>query len=98
MGEGVSGSGEGDLASAGRGGRQQQWGQDRGAGEARGVGGGEMTRTEGCVPAPGYDVKGDMDVGTRVILQTSKMGKKMRDPNVPKKNMSAYLMYQNTMR
>jgi len=57
-----------------------------------------LRELESYVPAPGYDVKGDMIAGARVILRTSKGGKKSRDPNAPKKNMSAYLMYQNTMR
>ena len=56
-------------------GKQQQWGQDRGAGESR-EGGGEMVRTQGYVPLPGYDIEGIMIAKARVMLQTSKMGKK----------------------
>lgn len=49
------------------------------------------------VPPPGYDVKGDAIAGAAPARAT-KSGKVTRDPNAPKKNMSAYLMYQNTMR
>lgn len=57
-----------------------------------------LRELDSYIPAPGYDVKGDMIAGARVILRASKGGKHSRDPNAPKKNMSAYLMYQNTMR
>jgi len=57
-----------------------------------------LRELEGYVPPPGYDIKGDMIAGTRAVLRASKGGKHSRDPNAPKKNMSAYLMYQNTMR
>jgi len=50
------------------------------------------------VPPPGYDVKGDAIAGANRNMKTVKSGKNTRDPNAPKKNMSAYLMYQNTMR
>mmetsp|Transcript_3832 Transcript_3832/g.5974 ORF Transcript_3832/g.5974 Transcript_3832/m.5974 type:complete len:372 (+) Transcript_3832:159-1274(+) len=50
------------------------------------------------VPPPGYDVKGDAIAGANPNMRTTKSGKNSRDPNAPKKNMSAYLMYQNTMR
>ncbi|KAL7541682.1 hypothetical protein ACHAXR_011129 [Thalassiosira sp. AJA248-18] len=50
------------------------------------------------VPPPGYDVKGDAIAGSAPSMRSSKSGKATRDPNAPKKNMSAYLMYQNTMR
>mmetsp|Transcript_4423 Transcript_4423/g.9569 ORF Transcript_4423/g.9569 Transcript_4423/m.9569 type:complete len:373 (-) Transcript_4423:201-1319(-) len=50
------------------------------------------------VPPPGYDVKGDPIAGHNVSMRALKSGKHTRDPNAPKKNMSAYLMYQNTMR
>jgi hypothetical protein len=49
------------------------------------------------VPPPGYDVKGDAIAGVAPV-KAGKGGKASRDPNAPKKNMSAYLMYQNTMR
>lgn len=49
------------------------------------------------VPPPGYDVKGDAIAGASHTMRGMKAGK-TRDPNAPKKNMSAYLMYQNTMR
>ncbi|KAL7547304.1 hypothetical protein ACHAWF_010624 [Thalassiosira exigua] len=49
-------------------------------------------------PPTGYDAKGDAIAGMAPV-RASKSGKKnSRDPNAPKKNMSAYLMYQNTMR
>ena len=100
MGEGVSGSGEGGPASSGRGGRRGRKATAMGPGRVAGSGGegGEMARTRGYVPAPGYDAKGDMIAGAQVILRVYKMGKKMRDPNAPKKNISAYLMYQSIMR
>jgi len=48
------------------------------------------------VPPPGYDAKGD------AIVQHHKAGRKggknIRDVNAPKRNMSAYLLYQNAMR
>mmetsp|Transcript_7849 Transcript_7849/g.14479 ORF Transcript_7849/g.14479 Transcript_7849/m.14479 type:complete len:386 (+) Transcript_7849:586-1743(+) len=50
------------------------------------------------VPPPGYDVKGDAIAGSHPHMRAVKSGKQSRDPNAPKKNMSAYLMYQNTMR
>ena len=49
------------------------------------------------MPSPGYDAKGDVIAGA-ITIKTVKSGKHARDPNAPKKNMSAYLMYQNTMR
>ena len=57
------------------------------------------------VPPPGYDVKGDAT--TPLVTHTStkrRSGgitsaiKTTRDPNAPKRNMSAYLLYQNCMR
>lgn len=50
------------------------------------------------VPPPGYDVKGDAIAGANSVVKPIKSGKHARDPNAPKRNMSAYLMYQNTMR
>ncbi len=57
------------------------------------------------VPPPGYDVKGDA-TGTHSSLpapkrragSSSNVNKTTRDPNAPKRNMSAYLLYQNCMR
>lgn len=46
-------------------------------------------------PPPGFDAKGD------VIIQKAVRGrnaKPEKDINAPKKNMSAYLLYQNAMR
>ena len=56
------------------------------------------------VPPPGYDVKGDAIAthATHTAPKRSRGGsqtvKTMRDPNAPKRNMSAYLLYQNCMR
>jgi len=56
------------------------------------------------VPPPGYDVKGDA-TGTHASHPppkrrggSSNVNKTTRDPNAPKRNMSAYLLYQNCMR
>lgn len=56
------------------------------------------------VPPPGYDVKGDA-IATHAQHTTPKRAgrasntsKTARDPNAPKRNMSAYLLYQNCMR
>merc|ERR1719223_1429466 len=49
------------------------------------------------VPTPGFDSRGEA-----VITPTTKRnwnkGKGSRDPNAPKRNLSAYLLYQNAMR
>ncbi|KAL3769198.1 hypothetical protein ACHAWO_000844 [Cyclotella atomus] len=59
------------------------------------------------VPPPGYDVKGDALSGHLIQPQgrarkTVGMGhaavKTVRDPSAPRRNMSAYLLYQNCMR
>ena len=53
-------------------------------------------------PPPGYDEKGDAIVPTPVpgttTQRSSRGGKAERDVNAPKRNMSAYLLYQNAMR
>mmetsp|Transcript_3312 Transcript_3312/g.6226 ORF Transcript_3312/g.6226 Transcript_3312/m.6226 type:complete len:381 (-) Transcript_3312:218-1360(-) len=56
------------------------------------------------VPPPGYDVKGDA-IATHATHTVPKRrggggssSKTSRDPNAPKRNMSAYLLYQNCMR
>mmetsp|Transcript_36257 Transcript_36257/g.65285 ORF Transcript_36257/g.65285 Transcript_36257/m.65285 type:complete len:384 (+) Transcript_36257:431-1582(+) len=56
------------------------------------------------VPPPGYDVKGDA-IATHATHTVPKRrggggntNKTSRDPNAPKRNMSAYLLYQNCMR
>ena len=54
-------------------------------------------------PSPGYDEKGDaIDlnpmVGGSGSSNRSRSGKAQRDVNAPKRNMSAYLLYQNAMR
>jgi high mobility group protein B2 len=49
------------------------------------------------VPPAGYDAKGDAIVSP--LAKTSgRKGKPEKDPNAPKRNMSAYLLYQNAMR
>jgi len=56
------------------------------------------------VPPPGYDVKGDAIAthATHTLPKRRSGGgsssKTSRDPNAPKRNMSAYLLYQNCMR
>lgn len=49
------------------------------------------------VPPPGYDPKGDAIVSP-VNAKGGRKGKPERDINAPKRNMSAYLLYQNAMR
>jgi len=49
------------------------------------------------VPAPGYDAKGDALAGPATKVSRSR-GKLVKDQNAPKRNMSAYLLYQNAMR
>ena len=49
------------------------------------------------VPPPGYDSKGDAVVSP-VVTKGGKKGKPEKDANAPKRNMSAYLLYQNAMR
>lgn len=45
-------------------------------------------------PPPGYDSRGDQII----IIPRQVRGKANRDANAPKKNVSAYLLYQNSMR
>ena len=49
------------------------------------------------VPPPGYDAKGDAIVFP-VNTKSCRKGKPEKDINAPKRNMSAYLLYQNAMR
>ena len=49
------------------------------------------------VPPPGYDAKGDAVLST-VTAKTGRRGKPSKDTNAPKRNMSAYLLYQNLNR
>ena len=46
-------------------------------------------------PAPGYDARGDAVVAAP---SGSYRGRSSRDSNAPKRNLSAYLLYQNGMR
>mmetsp|Transcript_13538 Transcript_13538/g.23036 ORF Transcript_13538/g.23036 Transcript_13538/m.23036 type:complete len:337 (-) Transcript_13538:198-1208(-) len=50
------------------------------------------------VPPPGYDAKGDAVMTYTGRSSGGRRGKPERDPNAPKRNMSAYLLYQNAMR
>ena len=49
------------------------------------------------VPPTGYDAKGDAVI-TPVNIKGGRRGKPEKDANAPKRNMSAYLLYQNAMR
>eukprot|EP00980_Cylindrotheca_fusiformis_P028163 scaffold22583_cov106-Cylindrotheca_fusiformis.AAC.34 len=49
------------------------------------------------VPPMGFDSKGDIIVGP-MYSKPGKRGKASRDSNAPKRNLSAYLLYQNAMR
>ena len=49
------------------------------------------------VPPSGYDAKGDA-VLSSVTTKTGRRGKPEKDINAPKRNMSAYLLYQNSNR
>ena len=49
------------------------------------------------VPPPGYDAKGDAIISP-VNTKGGRKGKPEKDVNAPKRNMSAYLLYQNAMR
>jgi HMG (high mobility group) box len=49
------------------------------------------------VPPPGYDPKGDAIVSP-MTTKGGRKGKPEKDINAPKRNMSAYLLYQNAMR
>lgn len=46
------------------------------------------------IPPPGYDSSGQFIL----TMQINKNKKKERDPTAPKRNLSAYLLYQNAMR
>jgi HMG (high mobility group) box len=49
------------------------------------------------IPPPGYDPKGDA-IQNPVQPKQGRKGKPEKDVNAPKRNMSAYLLYQNAMR
>lgn len=53
-------------------------------------------------PPPGYDSQGNLisppGQGNYATTSTGRRSKTEKDPNAPKKNVSAYLMYQNAMR
>eukprot|EP00538_Stauroneis_constricta_P011782 CAMPEP_0119570678 /NCGR_PEP_ID=MMETSP1352-20130426/43734_1 /TAXON_ID=265584 /ORGANISM="Stauroneis constricta, Strain CCMP1120" /LENGTH=363 /DNA_ID=CAMNT_0007620349 /DNA_START=114 /DNA_END=1205 /DNA_ORIENTATION=+ len=48
------------------------------------------------IPPIGYDAKGDIVIS--LVDTKGRRGKPERDINAPKRNMSAYLLYQNAMR
>jgi high mobility group protein B2 len=48
-------------------------------------------------PPPGFDPKGDAIVSP-ISTKYGRKGKPEKDANAPKRNMSAYLLYQNAMR
>jgi hypothetical protein len=48
-------------------------------------------------PPEGYDTKGDAIIAP-VTTKGGRRGKPEKDVNAPKRNMSAYLLYQNAMR
>jgi len=50
------------------------------------------------LPPPGFDAKGDAVLTFAGRPAGRRGGKPVRDPNAPKRNMSAYLLYQNAMR
>jgi hypothetical protein len=45
---------------------------------------------------PGYD--GSMAMNPGIMVRTNNKKVKCKDPNAPKRNLSAYLLYQNAMR
>ena len=49
------------------------------------------------VPPAGFDPKGDA-LSSPIPLKTVRKGKSDRDASAPKRNLSAYLLYQNAMR
>lgn len=49
------------------------------------------------IPPPGYDPKGDAIVSP-VAAKGGRKSKPEKDANAPKRNMSAYLLYQNALR
>mmetsp|Transcript_27589 Transcript_27589/g.57333 ORF Transcript_27589/g.57333 Transcript_27589/m.57333 type:complete len:146 (-) Transcript_27589:889-1326(-) len=55
-----------------------------------------LTELEDYQPQPGYDMKGDLL--TSLAAPVSGRPPKQRDPHAPKRNLSAYLLYQNHMR
>jgi hypothetical protein len=50
------------------------------------------------VPPVGYDARGDAIAYPKHAMVGNKRGKYRKDPNAPKRNLSAYLLYQNAMR
>lgn len=50
------------------------------------------------IPPPGYDAKGDSLTGGKMKKVSANVNRTTRDPNAPRRNMSAYLLYQNCMR
>lgn len=50
------------------------------------------------VPTPGFDARGEAIDYPKHTMPGVKRGKYTKDPNAPKRNLSAYLLYQNAMR
>ena len=50
------------------------------------------------IPPPGFDKNGDAIKPAKPKKPKKTKGGKIRDPNAPKKCVSAYIMYQNAMR
>jgi len=58
-----------------------------------------LTELASYVPPPGYDAKGDAMSGPFSAKSVKRPSShSVRDENAPKRNMSAYLLYQNAMR
>ena len=58
-----------------------------------------LTELASYVPPPGYDAKGDAMTGPfSAKAHKRPSSHNVRDQNAPKRNMSAYLLYQNAMR
>jgi len=58
-----------------------------------------LTQLASYVPPPGYDAKGDAMTGPfSAKAHKRPSSHNVRDVNAPKRNMSAYLLYQNAMR
>jgi len=69
---------------------KEQWNQRAEADKTR-----FLLEMASYVPAPGFDARGDAVVAT---LRGGYRSRSSRDSNAPKRNLSAYLLYQNAMR
>mmetsp|Transcript_40173 Transcript_40173/g.97034 ORF Transcript_40173/g.97034 Transcript_40173/m.97034 type:complete len:395 (+) Transcript_40173:305-1489(+) len=57
-----------------------------------------LQELSGYIPPPGFDPKGDALENHHQEEVKGRKGKTLRDANAPKRNLSAYLLYQNAMR